>query len=193
MRTSAAIVLSMALAGCEYSQFGTAHTAPLTPLGPTEELSTGTYTMTLQGDEIVMPEQIEFDVNRATIRNTEQSQRVLSQLLMVLKARTNITKLRIEGHTDSTGGHAYNRKLSQARAESVATWLVEHQIDRARLTTAGLGDTKPVAGNETPAGRQQNRRTEFHVQEVDGKPSGGGTGAVSPSKSMAASSRGPTG
>lgn len=175
MRTAPLLVLALAALGCgPASQFGTSHTAPLTPLGPTDTLPTGSSTLALQGDEIVMPEQIEFDVNKATIRDTEQSQRVLGQLLLVLQAHPNITRMRIEGHTDSTGGRAHNNKLSRERAESVAAWLVEHGIDRARLTTVGLADTKPLSSNATAAGRQQNRRTEFHVEEVDGKPLGGG-------------------
>jgi OOP family OmpA-OmpF porin len=133
----------------------------------------------VQGDEIVMPEQIEFDSSKATIRNTERSQRVLNELLSIMKKHTSITKLRIEGHTDSSGRPEKNARLSKARAEAVAKWLVEHEVEKSRLTTVGLGDSKPLADNATPEGRQTNRRTEFHVEELDGKPVGqGGSGAV---------------
>ena len=166
----ALVALSLVTFGCSREALPPSSTAPLTPLGPPERpLSTGGYQVLMQGDELVMPEQIEFDVDKATIRNSEQSQRVLGQLLSILKARPGITKLRIEGHTDNTGSHAHNARLSAARAEAVAKWLVDHDIDRARLKTIGLGETRPVAGNSSPAGRQQNRRTEFHVEEMDGK------------------------
>src|SRR5262249_39966340 len=111
MRKLAVLLFALGLAACGYSsQFGTSHTAPLTPLGSADVLSTGSGSISLQGDEIVMPEQIEFDTNKSTIRDTEQSQRVLGQLLLLLKAHPNITRLRIEGHTDSTGGRAHNNK-----------------------------------------------------------------------------------
>jgi outer membrane protein OmpA-like peptidoglycan-associated protein len=68
----------------------------------------------------------------------------------------------IEGHTDSTGDAAHNMDLSQRRAEAVKSVLVtQFGIDGARLTTRGLGATKPVATNNTPQGRAENRRVEF--------------------------------
>ena len=68
----------------------------------------------------------------------------------------------IEGHTDSTGDAAHNMDLSQRRAEAVKSVLVaQFGIDGARLTTKGFGPTKPVASNNTPQGRAENRRVEF--------------------------------
>lgn len=71
-------------------------------------------------------------------------------------------KVRIEGHTDTTGNAAQNLDLSKRRAEAVKGVLVnQFQIDAARLTTAGLGSTKPMDTNDTPTGRAQNRRVEL--------------------------------
>lgn len=71
-------------------------------------------------------------------------------------------KLTIEGHTDNVGHAAANQQLSERRAAAVKAYLVEkHGIDAARLSSAGLGDKKPVAKNDTPEGRQQNRRVEL--------------------------------
>lgn len=68
----------------------------------------------------------------------------------------------IEGHTDSTGDAAHNMDLSQRRAEAVKSVLVsQFGIDGARLSTKGFGATKPVASNNTPQGRAENRRVEF--------------------------------
>lgn len=65
----------------------------------------------------------------------------------------------IEGHTDNVGGHEYNMKLSQRRAESVVNYLVEKfGIERSRLAAKGYGSTRRIAYNSTPEGRQQNRR-----------------------------------
>jgi outer membrane protein OmpA-like peptidoglycan-associated protein len=80
---------------------------------------------------------------------------------LIAAAKDNAAwKLRIEGHTDNTGGAAYNQTLSQKRAESVKAYLVTAGIAAARLESAGLGATQPVASNDTTAGRSQNRRVE---------------------------------
>jgi hypothetical protein len=74
-------------------------------------------------------------------------------------------KLLIEGHTDSVGDAKHNLDLSKRRAEAVKAVLVaQFNVDGARLTTAGLGATKPMDSNDTPQGRAQNRRVEFVKQ-----------------------------
>lgn len=73
----------------------------------------------------------------------------------------------ITGHTDSTGDAEGNLELSLARAETVVNELVEAGVDPAMLTAEGLGDTQPVASNDTEYGRFQNRRIEYVVGEVD--------------------------
>jgi OOP family OmpA-OmpF porin len=74
-------------------------------------------------------------------------------------------KLLIEGHTDSVGNAAANLDLSKRRAEAVKTVLVsQFSVDASRLTTNGLGATKPIDFNDTPQGRAQNRRVEFVKQ-----------------------------
>lgn len=74
-------------------------------------------------------------------------------------------KVRIEGHTDSTGRDETNLVLSQQRAEAVLGALVARGVAAERLTAAGLGKAKPIASNETQAGRSQNRRVEIYVLE----------------------------
>ncbi len=76
------------------------------------------------------------------------------------------TKIRIEGHTDSTGSEDYNLKLSEKRAMAVKNALILRNVDPARLQTVGLGESKPVAGNETEAGRQMNRRVRIVINPV---------------------------
>jgi len=73
--------------------------------------------------------------------------------------------LQVEGHTDSTGSARLNATLSQARAEAVTVFLVEHGIDRSRLVPRGFGPSRPLATNATRAGRETNRRVEFRVLE----------------------------
>jgi len=70
--------------------------------------------------------------------------------------------LTIEGHTDNTGSAAANQTLSEQRAAAVKQYLVAHYgVDAARLDAKGFGASKPVASNDTPEGRQQNRRVEL--------------------------------
>ncbi len=69
-------------------------------------------------------------------------------------------KVTIKGYTDSTGPEAYNLKLSERRAQSVASYLESKGVCASRITTEGYGETNPVASNDTAAGRAQNRRAE---------------------------------
>lgn len=76
------------------------------------------------------------------------------------------TKIEIQGHTDSSGSKALNKKLSQTRADSVKSYLVQKLgADAARITAVGFGDEQPVADNSTDAGRKQNRRVVAVINE----------------------------
>jgi outer membrane protein OmpA-like peptidoglycan-associated protein len=100
---------------------------------------------------------INFDVDSDHLR--ADAQPAVNQVVAALKANQS-WNVSIEGHTDSTGDAAHNLKLSQLRAESLKAALVAAGIGTNRLTTVGLGQTKPVASNETEMGRAQNRRVE---------------------------------
>ena len=76
-------------------------------------------------------------------------------------------KVTIEGHTDNKGKAAANLKLSQARAEAVRQWLIDHlQTPADRMAAKGFGSTKPIADNKTDAGRNKNRRVDFSVSKL---------------------------
>jgi outer membrane protein OmpA-like peptidoglycan-associated protein len=79
------------------------------------------------------------------------------------------TKLRIEGHTDSTGSDSYNAALSQRRAQAVASALIARGVDPSRVQAVGRGMELPVATNDTAAGRQQNRRVELIFSNDQGQ------------------------
>ncbi len=70
----------------------------------------------------------------------------------------------VQGHTDNVGKPELNKKLSQARAESVRDYLIKKGVEAGRLTAMGYGDEKPIASNKTAAGRTQNRRVEFDIE-----------------------------
>lgn len=76
--------------------------------------------------------------------------------------------VRIEGHTDSAGSDDTNQRLSERRAASVEAALVERGLGSQRITTVGYGEARPIAGNETAGGRQQNRRVEIVVSDERG-------------------------
>ena len=98
-------------------------------------------------------------------RLTPQGQRTLNQVAGVLGKYPGMP-VEIAGHTDSMGDANSNMKLSSERAAAVKQYLVEKGIAAGSLTDIGFGATKPIASNETAAGRQENRRVEFHTKET---------------------------
>jgi outer membrane protein OmpA-like peptidoglycan-associated protein/tetratricopeptide (TPR) repeat protein len=103
-----------------------------------------------------------FDYNKYTLR--EESYPELERL-QVLMVENPTIKVEISGHTDDVGGDEYNRELSENRAKAVVDYLVSNGIAQDRLIYAGYGESQPIASNEKPEGRQENRRTEFKIIE----------------------------
>jgi outer membrane protein OmpA-like peptidoglycan-associated protein len=118
-------------------------------------------------EKIEILEKVFFDVNQATIQT--RSFGLLDQVAAVLKNNAQITKVRIEGHTDSDGSDESNMKLSQARVDSVMNYLVGKGIAKERLLPVGYGETKPTVPNTSKADKEKNRRVEFAIVEVEGK------------------------
>lgn len=105
---------------------------------------------------------IYFDTAKATLR--PESEATLQQVLGVLTADPGL-RLVVAGHTDSEGEDAYNQGLSEQRAAAVVQWLTGKGIDAARLTSEGLGESRPVADNGSEAGRALNRRVQLRVAD----------------------------
>ena len=102
-----------------------------------------------------------FDFNKDTIKKNYTKD--IDHMAGVMKEHSDL-KLTIEGHTDNVGNAAYNKKLSQKRAEAVKNYMVKKGgIDAGRLNAVGYGQEKPVASNKTKAGRAKNRRVEAAV------------------------------
>jgi outer membrane protein OmpA-like peptidoglycan-associated protein len=72
-------------------------------------------------------------------------------------------KVEISGHTDNVGTAGHNLKLSTDRAKAVYEYIIQHDIENARLSYAGYGFSQPIDANDTEEGRANNRRTEFKV------------------------------
>jgi outer membrane protein OmpA-like peptidoglycan-associated protein len=115
-----------------------------------------------EGNQLVVKfnSQILFDTDKADLK--PQSKTDLAEFASVLKEYKD-TDLVVEGHTDSTGKKAHNKKLSIDRAESVVAFLESNGVARARLTTRGYADEQPVAPNTTADGRQANRRVQIQI------------------------------
>lgn len=113
------------------------------------------------GSKIVL-RNIFFDTGQSRLR--PESTTELNRLYELLR---DIPSLRIEiaGHTDNVGSEAYNIKLSEERAQAVVNFLAQKGIARDRLISKGYGPNRPIATNDTPEGRQLNRRTEFEIIE----------------------------
>ncbi|HKQ67797.1 MAG TPA: OmpA family protein [Polyangiaceae bacterium] len=113
--------------------------------------------------EIQILKQIQFDTGKATIK--QSSYAIVDEIVKLLKANPDIKRLSIEGHTDNRGAVEMNNRLSQERADSVMKYLSTHGIDSGRLEAHGYGPSRPIESNDTEAGRQKNRRCEFHINQ----------------------------
>ncbi|MBI5165766.1 MAG: OmpA family protein [Magnetospirillum sp.] len=104
-----------------------------------------------------------FETGKAQLKPGAVSR--LQPLADLLKSQPE-TRVGIEGHTDAAGSAEYNRELSQRRAEAVRDFLIGAGIEPQRVAARGMGEDFPIADNESPAGRQQNRRVEVLVSEA---------------------------
>jgi outer membrane protein OmpA-like peptidoglycan-associated protein len=116
--------------------------------------------VTRQGDNIMlnMPNNVTFDSNSSSLKAAGTN--TLSGVAMVLKEYPK-TAVNVVGYTDSTGTRALNMRLSQQRAESVASTLIGQGVANNRLRTQGAGPDNPIASNTTEDGKAQNRRVEI--------------------------------
>ncbi len=112
----------------------------------------------LETDGRIVARGIRFDSGSDVI--LPSSEATLSAVRALL-AEDSSLKFSVEGHTDSQGTPDVNQPLSERRAKAVAGWLVDHGVASGRLTSKGWGVSRPVAGNDTPEGRAENRRVEF--------------------------------
>ncbi|HRE91815.1 MAG TPA: OmpA family protein [Myxococcota bacterium] len=113
-------------------------------------------------------EKVYFDFDKATIQ--ERSFPLLDEVVRILSENPQVNLVRIEGHTDNIGTRAYNAGLSDRRSKAVMAYLVKKGIEKKRMTAKGYGFDFPIDTNSTQEGRDKNRRVEFNILEIDGKP-----------------------
>jgi outer membrane protein OmpA-like peptidoglycan-associated protein len=130
-----------------------------------EQLRGSGVSVTRRGDEIIlnMPGNVTFDVDSAGLK--PQFFEVLDSVALVAQ-EFDQTVLIVDGHTDSTGSAEYNHDLSQSRADTVARYIVNQGVAPVRIESYGYGEQYPVATNNTPEGRSQNRRVELTLMPV---------------------------
>jgi len=114
----------------------------------------------VKDNKIQILQQVHFAFNQAVI--LPDSYQLLAQVVDAI-VKSDIKRLRVEGHTDNRGTKAANQQLSDERAKAVAAFLESSGIDKSRVDAAGYGDTRPIAPNLTARGRELNRRVEFII------------------------------
>jgi outer membrane protein OmpA-like peptidoglycan-associated protein len=124
---------------------------------------------TYDGGMVKFSNEVEFDEGKSTLKlKSKATNQILGWLTDFLKQNANVTKFRIEGHTDNNGNADYNQTLSQQRADAVVAYLTSQGIDAGRLISKGFGATKPLVPNDTKANQAKNRRVEFHLEGING-------------------------
>lgn len=117
-------------------------------------------------DQVAILDGVKYEFNSATL--TSNAETILDETAQTLQDSPGF-RIELSGHTDSVGSDSYNQKLSQSRAESARSYLVNKGIDPSRIEAVGYGESRPIApnanpdGSDNPEGRAKNRRTEFKV------------------------------
>ncbi|MED5371730.1 MAG: OmpA family protein [Myxococcota bacterium] len=117
----------------------------------------------LEAERITIKDSVYFETNKAIIKS--ESHELLDEVAAILIAHPELTKIRIEGHTDSRGAADYNKDLSQRRAEAVQDYLVSKGVEAGRLEAVGYGEEKPLDERNNAAAWEKNRRVDFFVAE----------------------------
>lgn len=149
-RYEVALVLEWALPGGEYE--------------PLDFARYGAARFRQQGNrlEAELGGSVLFDTNSAELK--PQAVVALEELKSAMIDPHPAGRITVEGHTDNVGSDADNQRLSEARAQSVVRWLVQHGVPASRITGVGFGETRPAYSNDTPADRAKNRRIEIILE-----------------------------
>lgn len=188
------IVGAAAITGCHAeARIGGSETPPQPEAKPAETTPTPEakpeppkQEFKTEGNQLLLPGPVTFETGKDVL--LPESDAVLQIVHDYLVAKPEVTTMRIEGHTDNVGKKEANQTLSEGRAMAVARWLVAKGVACKRVLPVGFGDSKPVASNDTPEGKAQNRRTAFINAALNDKPimrlpvDGGGKVAGDPCK-----------
>ena len=162
-----ALVLTLACGGTTtFQDTSPIRIAVAPPAPPPQQDPPPAKKVEIRDNRIEIGEKIQFALNKAEVLSVSFA--LLDEIAKVIQENPHVQKVSIEGHASAEGDDNYNLTLSKARAEAVRAYLVGKGVAAERLASAGHGETKPLATNDTEEGREKNRRVEFHItkQEV---------------------------
>ena len=136
------------------------NTMEIPAIGENQSYNKGTLTIMIEQAKSFTLDNVHFDSGKSSIKPSSYDE--LKELMEFLKLKPEI-KIEIGGHTDNVGETIANQTLSQARANSVMKYLVEHGVSSSRLIAKGYGESTPIADNNTEKGKKLNRRTEVRI------------------------------
>jgi outer membrane protein OmpA-like peptidoglycan-associated protein len=159
IRSAALVALALGANGCAAI---TVQQKPFEPLAiSSDRPDAPPPRVILKPSRIQITEKVQFAFDSADILPVSHS--LLDEIAKVLKDNEQIEELQVEGHTDAQGNAAYNKKLSQSRAESVRDYLVKAGVAKARLAPKGFGSEHLITDGTEEADHELNRRVEFNI------------------------------
>ena len=117
----------------------------------------------IEASRILILDRIEFAPGKAILLRSSEA--LLDEVSAAMAANRQLTRIRVESHTDDRGVGRVNLQLSRRRARAVARFLIDRGIDAQRLEAYGCGENLPIESNRSAIGRKANRRVEFHILE----------------------------
>lgn len=144
----------------KFQSFGGFEDYAKLPIPDTNALVFFEFTIKYELPKVYKLENVYFESARSQLKPASFPS--LDNLAELMVNKTSLV-IEVGGHTDDVGDEAYNQELSQQRAQAVKNYLVKKGVDAERVKAVGYGESKPVVPNDTPEGRQQNRRTEVKI------------------------------
>jgi OOP family OmpA-OmpF porin len=172
-RSTLAACLALALVGCggtttfqDTTPIRIAVAPPAPPPPPPAPPPAPEKQVKIRDNRIELGQKIQFALGKSEILSASFA--LMDELAKTIQENPQVQKVSIEGHASDEGDDKYNLLLSKARAEAVRQYLVSKGVAADRLSSTGFGESKPLVANDTPGGREKNRRVEFHItkQEV---------------------------
>jgi len=133
----------------------------------------GAALISVEKEQIKILEKVQFETAKAVIKS--ESFPLLNEVAATIITNPDLGRVEVSGHTDSRGSDSYNQKLSEQRASSVRTYLIEQGVSEQRLLAVGYGESEPIDTNKTEEGREANRRVEFNLIDAKGDDEGEGS------------------
>ncbi|MFT4062423.1 MAG: OmpA family protein [Edaphocola sp.] len=162
LTVAVATLMALAITSCSKSKKLAKHHNDLLDTYETLKKEMPEALVTMEGErvKVVLPEAVLFQINSADLNPGYLP--ILAKMSRVLNKYPQ-TAILVTGYTDATGTAAFNKQLSEKRANNAKANLVANKVAAKRIHTWGLGDKNPIADNATDAGRKQNRRVEYII------------------------------